>query len=106
MFWKNVAWSWADNDDADDDVGYLLAADLRRTPDSAPDMELKQVNSSSAVLKELTSRSLDPPNTNHSSYTNTSQLQGTRDSSSHQQPTVSLPHSTSPITQTLTCSGF
>ncbi|KAG7214266.1 hypothetical protein INR49_023186 [Caranx melampygus] len=38
MFWRNVVWSWGDDDD--DDGGSLLAADLRRTPDSAPDTDL------------------------------------------------------------------
>lgn len=40
MFWKNTAWSWVDAaGDEDDDGGFLLAADLRRTPDPAPDAD-------------------------------------------------------------------
>lgn len=61
MFWKNAVWSWADDDD--DDGGYLLAADLRGTPESDPN------------------HNLDPPDTD--------QHQRTRDHSSPQQWTVS-----------------
>ncbi|KAF3695231.1 Regulator of G-protein signaling 3 [Channa argus] len=88
MFWKNVTWSW---DDSDDDGGYLLAADLRRTPDSAPDTIINHVTTSTtAGLKDLKdcsltsspSPSFDPPNTN--------QCQERRDSSSHQRLLVSI----------------
>lgn len=91
MFWKNTAWSWDDtagNDD--DDGGYLLAADLRRTPDSAPDTDLTRITTNTTTtttaattnlsnctttttgLKDLTNHSLtssrahslDPTNAN------------------------------------------
>lgn len=42
MFWKNSAWSWDD----DDDGGFLLAADLRKTPDSAPDADQNSTGAS------------------------------------------------------------
>lgn len=40
MFWKNSAWSWDD----DDDGGFLLAADLRTTPDPALDTDQNSTN--------------------------------------------------------------
>uniref|UniRef100_A0A3Q1IR90 Uncharacterized protein n=1 Tax=Anabas testudineus TaxID=64144 RepID=A0A3Q1IR90_ANATE len=81
-----------------EDDGPTDCADLRRTPDSAPDMDLNHVTTSSAVLKDPTSHSqtcsqphiLNPLNTDHSSYTNTNQRQGTKDSGCPQQPTVSI----------------
>ncbi|AWP07736.1 putative regulator of G-protein signaling 3-like [Scophthalmus maximus] len=110
MFWKNTAWSWDDaagNDD-DDDGGYLLAADLRQTPDSPPDTNLNHVTTSTgpsncttstAGLKDQINHSwthsgphgLDPhygpTNTTYSGYvstlyTNNSQLIAARDRSS------------------------
>ncbi|KAM9360742.1 regulator of G-protein signaling 3-like [Symphorus nematophorus] len=116
MFWKNTAWSWDDaagNDD--DDGGCLLAADLRRTPDSAPDTDslnrmaaatTANLSNSTTVatgLGDLSNRSLTSScpqsfnpttnNTNYSSYmstlyTNANQRQATRNSGSIQQLTA------------------
>lgn len=106
MFWKNTAWSWDDAAGDDDDGGYLLAADLRRTPDSTPDTDLNHIatttanttslsnSTTTAGLKDLTNhsltssftQSLDPTNANYSSYVstlyaNTNQHHATRTSS-------------------------
>ncbi|KAI3372193.1 hypothetical protein L3Q82_007051 [Scortum barcoo] len=92
MFWKNAAWSWdsAGNDDDNDDGGYLLAADLRRTPDSAPDTDMNRITTATSAATTTTNlsncstttglkhrtdhiltsghpHSLDPTNANHSS---------------------------------------
>lgn len=82
MFWKHTAWSW-DNavGNEDDDGGYLLAADLKRTPDSTPDTDLNPISTTTASitslsnrtrtttagLKDLTNHTLDPINGNYSS---------------------------------------
>lgn len=50
MFWKNIAWSLGvsegDDDDDDDGGAYLLAADIRKTPDVSPDLNCTSVSSS------------------------------------------------------------
>lgn len=100
MFWKNTAWSWDD-----DDGGYLLAADLRRTPDSVPDTDLNHITTTAkttilsnstttitAELKDLTSslpRSLDPTNASYSSHKSTLSSNTNRTSSTDQRLTVS-----------------
>lgn len=40
MFWKNVAWSWSGSVGDDGGGAYLLAADVRRTPDVSPAADL------------------------------------------------------------------
>ncbi|XP_038558976.1 regulator of G-protein signaling 3-like isoform X3 [Micropterus salmoides] len=93
-------------------------ADLRRTPDSAPDTDLNRITTTAAAtilsnsttsttsavgLKDLTNHSqtssrphiLDPINTNYSSHvstlsSNTNRRQATRDRSSAQQLTVNV----------------
>ncbi|TNN55819.1 hypothetical protein EYF80_033991 [Liparis tanakae] len=60
MFWKTTAWSWDDAAD-NDDGGYLLAADLRRTSDSSLDMDQNPIPTT-AGLKALTDHNLDPSN--------------------------------------------
>lgn len=119
MFWKNTAWSWDDaqgNDDDDDGGGYLLAVDLRRTPDFAPDTELhhstttttttviatnqsKNSSNTTTRLKDKTNDSLtlmfmpnlDPTNTNYSSVpantTNSSYVSTLDASANHHQAT-------------------
>lgn len=99
MFWKNSAWSW---DDAaghdDDDGGYLLAADLRRTPDSAPDSDLNRISSTITTnLNHITTSGLkdptdlDPSNSNYVStlFVNSNQRQVTRDGDTARRLTVS-----------------
>ncbi|KAM7390936.1 hypothetical protein PAMP_021664 [Pampus punctatissimus] len=90
MFWKNTAWSWDDaTGDDDDDGGCLLTVELRRTPDSAPDTNVNQINTTSSTAAVKTNLStttadlidltnhirstscpfrLEPTNTNYSSY--------------------------------------
>ncbi|XP_047448494.1 regulator of G-protein signaling 3-like isoform X2 [Mugil cephalus] len=62
MFWKNVAWSWSNDDD--EDGGCLLAADLRRTPDWTPEPDQTQA---STGLKDVTNTSLSPDPSNSNS---------------------------------------
>lgn len=88
MFWKNTAWSW---DDAagtdDDDGGYLLAADLRRTPESALDTDLNHITSTTTKLNRVTT-----------SITSTStSTSGLRDLTNHSL-TSSCPQSLHPTT--------
>lgn len=102
MFWKNTAWSWDDaaGSDGDDDGGHLLAADLRKTPEPAPDPNLKPSAAASAATagpKDLTNRrwtcgfsqNLDSINANYGSHASTpsahsDQQQETRTNSSQQ----------------------
>ncbi|MED6262498.1 hypothetical protein ATANTOWER_020547, partial [Ataeniobius toweri] len=91
MFWKNTAWSWEDAaDDEDDDGGFLLAADLRRTPDSAPDPDLihtstltRTKQSVSTITTNVSTQhsmgssglgSLDSDDANYSSYVTSQHL--------------------------------
>ncbi|KAK9521927.1 hypothetical protein VZT92_018430 [Zoarces viviparus] len=82
MFWKNTAWSWDDAAD-NDDGGYLLVPDLRRTPYSTSDTDLNHIPTNKTTtaaattnlnhitttgLKVLTNHSLDPTS---SSYVST-----------------------------------
>ncbi|XP_015258044.1 PREDICTED: regulator of G-protein signaling 3-like isoform X1 [Cyprinodon variegatus] len=54
MFWKNAAWFWDDAaGDEDDDGGFLLAADLRRTPDSAPDTDLTWTGTMASTTRSI-----------------------------------------------------
>ncbi|TWW60986.1 hypothetical protein D4764_05G0010760 [Takifugu flavidus] len=52
MFWKNITWSLSnsegDDDDDDDGDAYLLAADIRKTPDVPPVTDLKCTGSTSS----------------------------------------------------------
>lgn len=102
MFWKNTAWSWDDaaGSDGDDDSGHLLAADLMKTPEPAPDPNLNPSAATSAATarpKDLTNRrwtcgfsqNLDCINANYGSHGSTlsahsDQQQETRTNSSQQ----------------------
>lgn len=68
MFWKNIAWSWGDSvgDDDDDDGGaYLLAADIRKTPDVSPaaDLNCSGATSSSSLSKPTSTTAAGPDQT-------------------------------------------
>ena len=68
MFWKNTAWSWDDaagNDD--DDGGFLLSADCRRTPDS--DMDPTCINSTSTVTTTYQSNGINSFSTGPKAWT-------------------------------------
>ena len=82
MFWKQTAWSWDQAvGNEDDDGGYLLAAELKKTPDSTSDPDLKPISTTTASitslsnrtrtttagLKDLTNQNLEPNNSNYSS---------------------------------------
>lgn len=59
MFWKNAAWSWDDAaGDEDDDGGFLLAADLRRTPDSAPDTDLTWTGTMASTTRSISNAAI------------------------------------------------
>lgn len=85
MFWKNTAWAWenaAGNDD--DDGGYLLAADLRRTPDSTPDADLNCIITNTTVA----ATNLSNCNTATAAITTTTTTTGLKDLTNHN-PTAS-----------------
>lgn len=67
MFWKNIAWSWGDsvgdNDDDDGGGAYLLAADIRKTPDVSPAADLNSAGATSSnSLPKPTSTTAAGPN--------------------------------------------
>lgn len=67
MFWKNVAWSWADPvaDDDDDGGAYLLAAEVRKTPDVCPaaDLNCAGATSSNSLSKPASTSAAGPDRT-------------------------------------------
>lgn len=58
MFWKNTAWSW-DDAKGNDDGSFLLASDLRRTPDIAPDTDLRPITTTTAIAPNLAKNTSD-----------------------------------------------
>lgn len=64
MFWKNIAWSLGvsegDDDDDDDGGAYLLAADIRKTPDVSPDLNCTSVSSSNNLSNTTNTTAAGP----------------------------------------------
>uniref|UniRef100_A0A1A7XVU0 RGS domain-containing protein n=2 Tax=Iconisemion striatum TaxID=60296 RepID=A0A1A7XVU0_9TELE len=58
MFWKNTAWSWHEAvGDMDDEGGFLVAADLGKTLESAPDTDQTCSTSTTTTANQSTSTS-------------------------------------------------
>lgn len=102
MFWKNSAWFWDDIAGSDDDSGFLLAAELRRTPDPASDTDKNRItftSSSQSTGPGSSTGALNLATTNTDftrSRSTTNQTQEIRDDRYTQQQAVSTRNRTKP----------